>query len=353
MTSPLRRTTTLVLLGALAAGCGRPADLAVGMKRYPTDLAVSDPTTTTAAPAPGRPSVSPGFPSPVPFPTAGPLDAAIVRQASQPPPTLPPSVSAEACPQADPFVPPARDAPDKVSAPPAAGTYQFRNDGGFTAKSKPPRSGRYPSLVSRTVGNASSSGSTFAFDVGIATGNITTTTSYLIVPESSVPGAGTPVPQAGKVDVAVPGQAGLYVQRIVTRYPDGRSDVLDPSPDLLLLPLPVTAGVVFQASGVDQARQIRIQYRGRVGRSRPEGGVDPRLRVDACGTVLDSWLVDITAGRLEGNGMSLDFAGRYGIGTQYGAISLDDLVTYEGTVDGVATTSSNRATINREPAVNR
>ena len=79
-----------------------------------------------------------------------------------------------------------------------------------------------------------------------------------------------------------------------------------------------------------------------------------KARVDACGTVLDSWQVEIP-GHIEnarGAGTPETFALTLFIGTQFGALSLQDHLVLKGATDPVSgqpMTYDVTATINKAP----
>jgi len=94
-----------------------------------------------------------------------------------------------------------------------------------------------------------------------------------------------------KVDQTNPTPAlrGVLLTRIVTDKQDGSPKMtFDPQPDIMYLPLPVQIGPAsaFSSTGVDFSNPTALQT------LRHSGSVKERLRVDACGKVVDTWLVE-------------------------------------------------------------
>jgi hypothetical protein len=337
----------LALVALLASACSTPSSLNVGMRQYPTDLELIVMRSTPAPPVPLAIQIA--MPVQLPRP--------IVHRAA--PPLAPPEPRpvAVACPTADPLSAPRIVAPDRIRVPPVEATYQFRNTGSYTVDGVETA---HVTSVMRTVSNVQSSGEFFTYDVGTAKGNTTTTMSYLVIPESSTPGAGTSVVDEGtvnglgigRVNRSIPGQAGLHLQRITTVEPDGTVGVMRPEPPLLLLPFPVILGVEWDTQGTDQASGTTIEFHAQVGRRNEEGSVAPKVRVDACGEFLDAWMVEISDGSAIGVSTDLTFSATLAIGTQFGGLVLEDAVEYGGALNGLTVSSSNRAVIKSEPEIN-
>lgn len=318
---------------ALTACAGPQAPLNVGLKELPSDveLGAGERTTPTVAPVP---------------PVGLPLARSAVRQ-FEPPFEVPaiPSPAPEACPAADPRDAPAREAVNTVAAPPTPGDYPFRNEGLFEVTGANAKSGRFPTSSMRRVANVSRIGFTgtsevwYRFDVEATLGELSTTTTYTLVPEGEVPQV---EPGSG---------AGLYITRVRTEFANGSEEDFQPTraPGLLLLPFPLVVGHTWEAAGTDPRSGVTMAFTGRVGQ---------KTRVDACGTPLDAWTVRIagTVGE-EPPGGAVSPAGYtsvvadYAFGTQYGALSLADTVQIdrierEGTLD-----QRNHATIHVEPTL--
>lgn len=109
---------------------------------------------------------------------------------------------------------------------------------------------------------------------------------------------------------------GLVLTRTETHnaagLPDGPS--FTPRDGVLLLPLPVTAGENYQSVAVDP-KGASIVHRATVRRVQ---------RIDACGAVVDGWLVEATQTITAATGGSSDFTYSYLVAPQYGAILLNE-----------------------------
>lgn len=321
----------VVLVLALAACAGPKVPLKVGLKEVPSDIEFEA----------GRRAA----PTVAPIPPVGlPLSPRIIRQFELPfefPAILIPRV---ACPTADPLRAPAREAVNTVAAPPASGIYAFRNEGVFEVTGLNAKAGRFPSSSARRVINVAKITITgtseiwYRFDVEATLGDLTTTTTYTLVPEGDVP------------QVKPGSSAGLFITRVRTEFVDGTEEDFRPAtaPGLLLLPFPVVVGDSWEAAGTDPRSGVTLVFTGRVGQ---------KTRVDACGTPLDAWTVRIagTVGEGAPGGGAISPAGYtsivadYAFGTQYGALSLMDTVQIDR-IEPVGTLHQrNHTTINIEP----
>jgi hypothetical protein len=103
---------------------------------------------------------------------------------------------------------------------------------------------------------------------------------------------------------------GIFIERFEYES-DGARQVLDPEPDLMILPTPVQQGEQssFDTVGVD-ARNF--------GTVRHVGYVKERRRVDVCGKVIDSWFVDGEQTFTFGTARRRNFD--YGIATHLGGL---------------------------------
>lgn len=306
----MRRFAALALALVLAGCAGPKEPLEVGVKEFPTKVLFGQ----TARPLP--PPVLSQNPVPA-FP--GFL---------QPPPPrfrIPEVEIRPLCPTAHPFSAPRHVAGNRALHPPVEADYLFRNQGKFSVGSL---SGDYPKLSRRSITNVISGEDEFTFDVVIELAGTVTTTTYRVVPQSVFP------PSAG-----TPPDSGVFIVRVVTESPDG-PDVFAPTPALPLILFPAGPGVQWDARGIDPFSQTVMQF---------HGAVTGKARVDACGTVLDGWLVETSAGSITGPTKDLVFTASYVIGTQFGGFSLMDRVEISGVDGGEEVSSLNEATIFREP----
>jgi hypothetical protein len=100
-----------------------------------------------------------------------------------------------------------------------------------------------------------------------------------------------------------------------------------PTPGILLLPLPVASGDTWQSVGVDTKTGATAVL---------DGTVTRRQRIDACGDLVDGWLVDAT--QTLGSVQNADpQAGQqavsYLIAPQYGAMIVNERVHPADTAD--------------------
>ncbi len=113
---------------------------------------------------------------------------------------------------------------------------------------------------------------------------------------------------------------------------DGGTD-FQPTPEVLLMPFPAQQSVVFQGGGVDGSTRAAME-------EDPQGGtITDRVRVDACGTVLDSWQAVIHGHTTDArdpsnqNDTAKTFTLTIDVGTQFGGLILADHLVESGTDD--------------------
>lgn len=318
----MRRAAAVCLLLATAcAGPQRPVDL--GLKEVPTDVVLgghASPSPAAAAvPTPGPIALPPPVSVvalPPPTFTTGPEPAAPVA-----PPTAAP------CPAADPLQAPAREAPPQVPAPPAKASYVFRDDGSYRISGADARSGRFPATSRRLVGNVvRTSASSFSYDVAELLGDVTTTTTYDVMGSSPLPAALPP---------------GIYLKQVKS-VRGSSSSTFAPAPELELAAFPLVRGASVTSSGVDPQSATSMQF---------TATVTGKARVDACGTPLDSWVLDLTKGKLLSPSQDLDFSATYAMGTQFGGLFLRERTVFAGTDGSEGVSRSNTATITTTPAL--
>lgn len=122
------------------------------------------------------------------------------------------------------------------------------------------------------------------------------------------------LPNGNRVRTGEPNR-GLIFQG--EEYLDGNGEVIgqfNPSPPLLYLPLDVQVGDFWTSTGVDP----------RTGETRRiDGVVAERRSVDACGTLLDGWLVEIDETRAAA-GVTATRSSELVISTTYGAVVIGE-----------------------------
>jgi hypothetical protein len=315
----VRRRVALatVLLAAACGGPQRPVD--IGFKEVPSDVILGAHATPTPAPAPT--AVRPTGPPPV---SVVALPPPTFEVGPEPPPPSPPPAE-PVCGTADPLQPPAREAPPSIGAPPAKATYLFRDVGSYAVSGADARKGTFPATLVRTVGNVvRSSGTNFTFDVSELLGDVTTTTTYDVVGSSLLPAAIPP---------------GLYLKQVKS-VRGTASSTFAPSPELTLATFPFVRGASVSSSGVDPQTATSMQF---------TSTVTGKARVDACGTPLDTWVLDLTQGKLMSPTQNLDFTSTYDVGTQYGGLVLRERTAFAGTDSGAGISRTNTATITTTP----
>lgn len=323
-------TVALVLAGALLAGCGPVPPLEVAVREF--DSSVTYGLAETTAP-PATTPVPPPVPAPAPVPAlpAPPPPAPVIVQL--PPPS--------ACPSAGPLTAAAQPAlPESTSAPQAA-SYPWRIDGSITSggRSKP-LPATATEQVTNVVSAAASTSGDYTYDVVDSAagpdGTQTVTTSFEVVPE----------PAGGEVSgVATTQASGIYITKVTTANAVGGQPVtFVPAPPILYLPFPadLTPAPSWTVNSADgsTAETYTAHIKG-------------HGRVDACGTVLDGWDVQISGGTITGPTENLTLSGDYFVGTEYGGIPLGDALTYSGTtsVNGaeISSTSTRQCDVVPEP----
>ena len=313
-----------LLAGALllVAGCGSPErPLELGFKEVPSDVVLGDQRSPTPAPSPTGPAAVALPPSivtlpPPPFalPPPGPEPS--------PPPPLP---SAPPCPKPDLLAAPAVEAESSVGKPPVQTAYLFDNVGTFSVSGADTRTGIFPRKTLRIFNNIKrSSAGSFSYDVAERIGDTTTTTTYSVSTDASLPGQSN----------------GLFLTRMTWLRADGTTEVFAPVPGLQLAAFPLVRGATSDQNAVDPQTQTAMSF---------TSTVEGKARVFACGEPLDTWTVHLTKGRVLSPTQDLEFDSTYQVATQFGGIVVADAVAFRGQ-DGDATVQrSNRATIAQVP----
>lgn len=262
------RLWVLALLIIVAPACLREGSHGVGMKRVTSDLIYGVPPLSEVAAPPGLIAQEPESFEPEPDFTSS------FRSPSTPPPAV------QQCPEAGPNDFPSEPAPNSVTTKPKQGLYVWKLDG--TQKVAPfPFPFRLSSFTDRSVEGVQD----FAAAPGTASG-----TNFTFSTKQRDPSLNSRIiiTQDFRVDQTNPSPQlrGILLTRVHRQNPDGTSEVFTPSPPVQFLPLPIQIGPSFETSSVDVTNPQRIQTLTH------RGFVKERKRVDACGTVIDSWLID-------------------------------------------------------------
>jgi hypothetical protein len=316
--STVRRRTAmlgaLLTLGVLS-GCGPSGGLDVGLRHEGVGVffGVTPAAAPTVAPQPLQAELVPNFPAPLIAPP--PPRAAV----NLPVATAPPNP----CPTPGPTTFPKLAATTTATQPPATDTYQFRYAGTetFNPGTAVQQTKSLPTFGFHHVvaGGAPASDGHYSFDVVEFYNDVTTTTTYLVEPNSST----APVTTSGTT------QAGLYLSQMKSVDTEGNTSSFSPQPPVELMPFPANPGTQFQSAGVDPLTQTAMEE------DSPGGQVGDRARVATCGDVVDSWQVEINGRFVGGRGSNVTtFDITFDVATQYGGLLVAEHVKQSGTDTG-------------------
>jgi hypothetical protein len=306
-----RRVTALVALptALVLAGCGATnAPLKIGVRDVATTLLLgSGGKATVQAPVP--PVVLPVH-NPKPETTPPPVVFTPPPTVSATPTTAPPAPSSSApsssptdqCPAGDPLAVPALPAPSTVQFQPVAAGYQQYLSGQVK---KGAASVDLPDTARWSIGAPHSDWTgSFTFEQSEQIGSTTTVTTYRVVPQHNAAPA-----QLSGADM-VPGIYLLSVRS--TGTPTFRA----PDPGLELAAFPLLPNGTTHQSATDGTRTMSFT-----------ATVKGLTTVNACGTPLAAWQVDLTDGEITDSSVAgadgtQQFTASYELGTQFGGIVL-------------------------------
>ncbi|MFN2613843.1 MAG: hypothetical protein ABR552_03380, partial [Actinomycetota bacterium] len=123
----------------------------------------------------------------------------------------------------------------------------------------------------------------------------------------------------------------------------GNADLsFDPVPALELFEFPARAGLTWSARGVDPLAHTVMSFDAQIARTDI---------IDACGTRVEAWLVDVTNGSVQDtvSGTDIKFNATIDIAPQFGGIAVFDKIDWEGTDRGTDVLLVNTARIMTEP----
>ncbi|MHB8719414.1 MAG: hypothetical protein ACYDAC_11065 [Candidatus Dormibacteria bacterium] len=315
---------------ALLSGCGPTAPLDLTVEQAATSVLYGQPSSSPA------PAVPAPLPAPAPVfvaPVYVPLPPPATFEAATPAPTPPP-----ACPSADPLSAAPLAAPATPSQPPPAATYAWRVSGQYqSGGSTVP----FPPTSTITVGNINTQGGqgAYSFDVTDTSSGLSgrepVTTTYEVVP----------APQGGTAGGVSTNQASaIYITKVVTVEPaTGTTLTFVPTPPIEFMALPAApkeswSSVSSNAGTAGAAATTEML----------SGSIVGHARVDACGTLLDAWDVQVT-GTITGPTQTLKLTEEYWVGTEYGGLPLAVNATYKGTDGGASVTSTSQRTTDVQP----
>lgn len=286
----MKRIAFITAALLLAAACGGPrVPLNIGVKEYPTDVLF------------GGLVVAKGQQLPPVAPPAAPI-VAIEQPASAPSPTPRPE-----CPKADPLAPILNETRPRPPAPPTAGALEFRNTGSVSLAGI---GLSYQDVnLQRTIASVRRETDAFSFDVvtrSPAAGGAEVTTTFHVVTRA-----------------ALADLEGIFVSEERTRFADGRVSESIWVPEIKLLAFPSAPGASWDVVSTEQNTQTVQSFHAEIKKT---------SKVDACGTPMAAWQVDVTNGLLLGQNVNLTFTASYHFGNQYGGLVLMDAIDESGTV---------------------
>jgi hypothetical protein len=264
--------------------------LDIGIKEYATDVIFGSPAAAKAALVPIAP------------PGAVPVVVARRPARGAEPSTAP----VPACPTADPLSPILNETLPRPAGPPASDVLTFRNSGAVALGQA---SLSYSDvMIRRRIGPASKQDDGFRFDVvsGSPVPGAEVTTSFHVVTRSSVPGT-----------------EGIFVAQETTKLADGHVSSSQWTPEIKLLEFPSVPGTEWDVVSTDGVTGTLERFHARIFKT---------SKVDACGTLLAAWQVELTSGMIVGPNVNISFDAVYNLGNQYGGISVMDRLREEGTI---------------------
>jgi hypothetical protein len=329
-----RKLVAVVAAAVLTTSCAGPfAPIDIGTKEVSIDLLLGAKVKKVAqAPVPPMLLPEPTVFTPVPRPPR--RNGATTTSTTQ-------LVDPGPCPEAHPLASPEKVAYNTVAGVPVQATYEYRTQGKLSSGST-----TYTevvpapvSTVTITPGQKDIVGN-FDFQMKVENANTgTTTTTYrVIVPTQS----GTPDVPPLVDDVVRPSTApsGIYLAKVAT---EGDIRSFEPQfPGIQIARLPLDLGTVFDAAGSDGT--TTMSWRSRV---------KEKANVDACGTLLDSYVIELSNGQIASAQHTelLEFKSTLHIGTQYGGLLLSIATETSGTTaPDIPVSRVVNMTISREPS---
>jgi hypothetical protein len=250
------------------------------------------------------------------------------------------------CPDASPFAFVAIPATATATHRPTPSPYRFRYSGTITSNAGQPnaKSVKLPATGTREIANVTAlqSDGSYSYDVIEIYNQLKTTTTFHVLPNAT--GASI-VPPGGPSQA---NNAGIYIHQIQTTRVDGQggTDNFAPTPEVLMMQFPADNNTGFQGAGTDGPDTTAMKV--------DTGTVQKRVRVNACGTVLDSWQVEVVGRIVNARGgpnAVRNFDITFYSATQYGGFNISEHVvqTYQDP-DGTPQTLDVTDTINVAPA---
>ena len=257
--------------------------------------------------------------------------------------------AAEACPAAAPTAAPATPTEVTITGEPPMGSFKYRSVGSVPDSARPGGLAKYDLFERRIVRNFQRISPTLtSFDV---VQRVLFGGQDFLVATYEVNTAGlNRNPSDGVGIITTPGvgepERGITLVRMarIDAKSGNELSVFQPTTGLLLLPLPVTAGEKFQSVAVDARSGQTIVH---------ESTVLRRQRIDACGDLVDGWLVESNrqisrpedfAGGPPGGKYTMIFA------TQFGGMPIQERLVIENVcAGGTCDLSSSLAQLKPDP----
>jgi hypothetical protein len=306
-----------VAVTALTAGCVEQDPPGVGIQKLSADIVFGvKPADAPAPPANLAPGWVQGEGVPVTYAPSGPAIAPGLKTGRPRLPITPLTPPRSSCPPAALNAFPAKEAAQTLDGTPAVGQYRWKRNGTQTLATLPgfvlPVGGFEQRLV-RNVEPTQEGEFTYQMVQPELGPNRTVISTFKVKPAAVTRGVDLPT---GLSLRAGDPERGLSLARVETVDREGNVTALNFTPAVLYLPLPVEPGESWTSVGIDPRTGAVLQHQGKVLR---------RQRVDACGDVVDGWLVEATqtfTGTAGNTSASQTY--RYVVATQLGGMLISE-----------------------------
>jgi len=306
------RRTAAALAGCLAAlataGCGPHQSLQLTMDQ----VSLTVPRVLTPAV-----SLVPPAPITVPLPVPSIPNVPIYITPVIPPaaPKLPP------CPKANEFAVPAEPASIETTSGPTPAIYIQTSHGSYSGSSATPSSGKLTANVDTAI-------SPLAQTTAPTTGQVSD--NWLVSRVDTATHATTYeayqlATPTGSGQLVTPG---IYLTGLKWKDPvRGELSFIPTGGGIEIMPSPVNTSstAVFASSATDPNSLTTMTA---------SGNVLGRKRIDVCGTLVDTWTVQLS-GAITGPNFKYQFAWRQQIATQYGGVDVEDDLTLTAPAGGL------------------
>lgn len=279
MSRPRRLIAILMLVGLVTAACGEQAEPTVRLQNVQADIVFGEIEPPNKA-APANAAAGPLGES-EDFGEVDEFEFDDLSKLSRLPPRPKP---VEPCPPAALTEFPDKEASLNVEGLPAVGLYRWVRDGEQTLAAAPTFKIKVAGFEKRLIrAVVKESASAFTFETvqnEFGSGQIVIT-RYRVKTSPTQQRVGPTDVRVGEPDRGI---AIIEIKRFDAKTGAAVS-TFTPTPPVLVLPLPIVPGESFDGTGVDptDGSTLRIQ-----------GSVRKRQQVDACGEVIDGWLVEAT-----------------------------------------------------------